>query len=139
MGLIEDAGRKRGYLMNSICDLTQFIVSSSALDIGAAFLVQLYVSDMVVNFRMCNVVLIDDFSAFKIVFVGLCTSLYINHWCLSRGDHRGNSVERYRRFLNKTQAINVNDQVTHNIYIQNAKISQYSWNSADIDNIDVFR
>ena len=67
------------------------------------------------------------------------TSHNINHWCISRGNHRSNSVERYHRFLNKTQVINGNSRGTHDIYIQNAKTSQYTWNSAAVNNTDVSR
>ena len=53
------------------------------------------------------------------------------------GYHRGLSVERYHRFLNKTQAIVGNNRGTHKVFIQNAKTSQYAWNSAPIDNTDI--
>ena len=115
-----------GYLMNSMCDLTQFIVLSPTLDIDTASLAQLFVSDVITNFGMCSVVVIDDGYTFKSVFVGMCTSLNINHWCLSRGNHRGSSVERYHRFLNKIQAINGNNRGTHDIYTQNTKTIQYA-------------
>ena len=69
----------------------------------------------------------------------MCTKLVIIYCCLLRGNHRGNSVERYRRFFNKTQAIAGNDRGIHGVYLQNAKTSQYAWNSAPIDNTDITR
>ena len=116
-GLIEGVGKEKSYSMNSMCDLTQLIVSSPTLDIDTASLAQIFVSDVIINFRVYSVVLIDDGSTFKSVFVGICNSLNINNWCLSRGNHRGNLVERYHRFLNKTQAINSNNRGTHDICI----------------------
>ena len=41
--------------------------------------------------------------------------------------------------MNKTQAIAGSDRGTHAVYIQNAKTSQYAWNSAPIDNTDICR
>ena len=58
---------------------------------------------------------------------------------MSRGNHKGNSVEHYNRFLNKTQTFNGNDRGTNTCYIENAKTSQYAWNSTPIDDTDVPR
>ena len=129
----------KGYLMNSMCDITQFLVSSPTNDITAANLAKLFMADVVLSFGMCSVVVIDDGSSFKSVFIAMCDCLRIVYWCLSRGNHKGNSVERYHRFLNKTQAIAGNDRGTHDVYIQNAKTSQYAWNSAPIDGTDITR
>ena len=97
------------------------------------------VSDVIMTFGMCSVVVIDDGSTFNSAFIKMCISLNINHWCLSRDNHRGDSVERYHRFLNKTQTINDSDQGTYDIYIQNTKTSQHTWNIAAIDNKYVSR
>jgi len=53
-------------------------------------------------------------------------ALEIHYWCLSRGNHKGTFVERYNRFLNKTQVIASNDRGTHSVYIKNVKTSQYA-------------
>ena len=73
--------------MNIMCDLTQFIVSSPTQDIDAASLAQLFMSDVIITFGMCSIVVIDDGSTFKRVFMGMCTSLNINHWCISHSNH----------------------------------------------------
>ena len=80
--------------MNSMRDLTQFVVSSQTTDITAVALAELSMSQVVLTFGMCSVVVVDDESNFKNVFLEM--------WCLSRGNHTGNSVERYHRFINKT-------------------------------------
>ena len=69
----------------------------------------------------------------------MCTKLGITYWYLSRGNHRGSSVKRYHRFINKAQEIAGNNRGTHKVYLQNAKTSQYAWNSAPIDNTDIIR
>ena len=56
---------------------------------------------------------------------------------MSRGNHRENSVEHYHHYLNKTQAIAGSNRGTNLVILQNAKTSQYGWNSAPIDNTDI--
>ena len=122
-----------------MCDISQFIVSSPITDITAAHLGQFLMADVIFAFGMCSVVVIDDGISFTGVFILMCTKLGITYWCLSQGNHRSNSVERCHRFLNKAQAIVGNDRGTHNVYLQNAKTSQYSWNSTPIKNTDITR
>ena len=133
-----DKGAK-GYLLNCMDDLTQFVVSSPTYDVTAHNLAQLFMSDVILSFGMCAVVVVDEGSNFKSVFVDMCTALNITCWTLARGNHKGNSCERYHRFLNKTQTINGGNRGTHTGFAQNAKTSQYAWNSAPIDNTDVTR
>jgi len=45
---------------------------------------------------------------------------------LARGNHKGNSVEKYHPFLNKTQMI-----VGQDTFVKNSKTSQYAWNRDD--------
>ena len=111
--------------MNSMCYISQFIISSPAIDIIALHLGQLFMAVVIFAFDMCLVVGIDDGSSFKGVFITMYTKLVIIYWCLSRGNHSANYIERYHLFFNKTQAITGNDRRTHEVYVQNAKISQY--------------
>ena len=60
-------------------------------------------------------------------------------WNLALGNHKGNSVEKYHWFLNKTQDIVGKDHGSHGVFIQNAKTSQCAWESPPIDNTDVMR
>ena len=69
----------------------------------------------------------------------MCEALAITYWRLLRGNHRGNSVERYHCFLNKSHAIAGNDRRTYKVYIQNTSTSQYAWKSSPIDNTDIIR
>ena len=125
--------------MNWMCDITHFVASSAINDITVAYPAQMFMSAVVLTFGMCSVVVIDDVGSFKVVFIAMCEVFHIIYWCLSRGNHKGNSVERYHRFINKTQAIVGNDRGTHDVYIQNSKTSQYAWNSAPIDGTDITR
>ena len=69
----------------------------------------------------------------------MCIALGFKFWALSRGNHKGNSVEKFHRFLNKTQTIVGQDRGTHLSFIENSKTSQYTWNSALIDDTDIPR
>ena len=88
-GCVENKEGAKGYLLNSMCDITQFVVSSATSDISSAALTQLCISDVVLTFGMCSVVVIDDGSIFKGVFITMCSKLDLIYWCLSRGNRRG--------------------------------------------------
>ena len=88
---------------------------------------------------MCAVMVVDADSKFRALFEETCTKLNIIIWFLARQNHKGLSVERYHRFLNKTQTIAGQDRGTHMSILQNHKLSQYAWNSAPIDNTNVTR
>ena len=138
-GHTQDHSGQKGYLLNAMCDLTQFVVSIPVTDITAASLAQIYMEQVILTFGISAVVVVDDGSTFKGAFRAMCESLKLTFWTLSKNNHQGLSVERYHRFLNKTQTITGNDRGTHITYLQNAKTSQYAWNSAPIDGTDIPR
>ena len=49
------------------------------------------------------------------------------------------SVEKYHCFLKKTLVMSGQYRGTHEVFLQNLKTSQYSWNSAPIDRIYILR
>ena len=59
---------KKGYLMNSMCNINQFVISSPIVDISVAHLAQLFMVDVLLTFDMCLVVVVDNSSLFKVVF-----------------------------------------------------------------------
>ena len=67
----------------------------------------------------------------------MCRFLQIKLWTLACVNNKGNSVENYHLFLNKTQAITGQYFGSHDVFIQNVKTSQYMWNRAPIDDTDV--
>ena len=79
--------------MNSVCDISQFVVSSATTDIAAAHLAQLFMKDVVLSFGMCSVVVINDGSSIKFVFRLMCEALAITYRLLSHWNHCGDSVE----------------------------------------------
>lgn len=126
-------------LLNAMCDLTQFVVSSIVENPTAAELARVFMDQVLLSFGMCAVVVVDADSKFKSAFEDMCKKLGLLFWPLARNNHKGLSVERYHRFLNETQTIVGQERGTHMTILQNAKLSQYAWNSAPIDNTDVTR
>ena len=88
-GFTENSDGNKLYLMNFMCDLTQFVISSVTTSIDASTLAQICMADVVLLFRMCSIVVIDDGSTFKRFFISMCEALKIHYWCLSWGNHRG--------------------------------------------------
>jgi hypothetical protein len=138
-GRLLDENNNSIYLFNCMCDLTQFIVSTIVKNPNALELAKLFMEQVLLSYGMCSVVAVDADSKFKSVFEEMCTQLKIMFWPIARGNHKGLSVERYHRFLNKSQTIAGQSRGTHLTILQNAKLSQYAWNSAPIDNTDVTR
>ena len=64
-GHISDDQGQKGYLMNSMCNISQFVISSPTAGIISVHLGQLFMSDVILAFEMRSVVLIDDSSSVK--------------------------------------------------------------------------
>ena len=112
-GNLVDASGKKIYLFNCMCDLTQFVISNVVENPNAALLAKSFMDNVVLTFGICSVVVVDSDSKFMDVFEEMCSKLNIVFWSLSRGNHKGLSVERYHRFLNKTQTIAGTERGTH--------------------------
>ena len=69
----------------------------------------------------------------------MCEHLKLTYWCISQGNNKGNSAEKYHRLLNKTQTITGTDRGRHGKFIQNSKTIKYVWNSARIEDTDIPR
>ena len=137
--VVLDKDGNKGYLLNAMCDITQFAVATPTFNTTAAHMATLFMENVVLTFGMCAVVVIDDGSPFKGVFKELCDILRIQYWVLARKNHKGLSVERFHRFMNKVETIAGTDRGTHDGFIRTAKTAQFAWNSAPIDGTDVVR
>ena len=120
-----------------MCDLTQFLISSITINTKVESLAKLFMEEVMLSFGMVSVVLLDTDSRFRCVFEAMFKFLQIILWLLARGNHKVNSAKTYHRFLNKTQAIEGQDDDGRDVFIQNAKTSQYTWNSSPIYGSDM--
>ena len=123
--------------MNAMCDLTQFFVSTPTYNITADNLAKIFKGEVFLIFLMCAVIVIDYVSTFKNIFQQMCEVLKITYWCISREKNKGNSVKKFHQFQNMTQTTTGGHQGTHTGFIQNAKISYYSWNISLVDDTDI--
>ena len=66
-----------GPLLNCMCDLTQFVVSCIMTDINANLLAKIFMEEVVLNFGMVTVVVVDADSRFRSIFEAMCKVLKI--------------------------------------------------------------
>ena len=70
-----DGQDNKGYLMNSMFDITQFIILSSTVDASSVNFSQLFMSEIVLAFGMRSVVVVDNGSSFKCLCMVMCKLL----------------------------------------------------------------
>ena len=88
-GEITNSKQEKGYLLNALCDLTQFVISIPTFTITSDHLAQLFMEHVFLTFGCCAVVVVDDGSTFKGTFQAMCTALGITFWPLAQGNHKG--------------------------------------------------
>ena len=69
-----------GYLINSLYDLTQFVVSIPTFYITAATLAKIFMEEVLLTFGMCAVVIVYDRRKFKDIFKEMCEHLKLTCW-----------------------------------------------------------
>ena len=104
----------KGYLMNYMCDLKHFVISSITFDIISTNLSRLFVSKVVLSFRICSGVFVDDGNTFKKAFKKINRSLKSTYWIIFKGNHMFLNI---LLFFNKIQTIHVNGRGTHDVLI----------------------
>lgn len=120
-------------MMNFMCYLTQFTVSCIITDTQAESFSKIFMEQVIQHFRMVLIVVVDVDNRFKSIFEAMCKILKLVLFPLSRRNHKGNGAEHYHRVLHKNQTISGKNTGTHEVFHQNVKTSQYSWNSAPVD------
>ena len=93
--------------------------------------------EFLLSFDMVAVVVVDSDIRVRGAFEKMCKFLKITLWPLSHGNNKGNSVENHHQLLKKKQAISGQNHVIHDVFILNAKTTQYARNSAPIDDTDM--
>ena len=106
-----------------MCNLTQPVVSTLVSTASYESLAQLFMKNIVLSFEIVAVIVMDASSKFSNIFEAMCEILKVYFWPLSRGNHKGNSVEQYHEFLNKTQAIVGQARGTYSTFCQNIMTS----------------
>ena len=76
-------------LMNTMCDMTQFVVLVPVLDEASATLASHFMQHVLLKLGMYHLVVIDDDTPFKGVFVTMCQALNLNYDVLAKRNHKG--------------------------------------------------
>ena len=126
-------------LMNDMCDMNQFVVVVPVSDDSPATLASSFMQLVLMKFGLCHLVVLDDGSPFKDAFIAMCDALNLNHDVLAKRNHKGLTVEHFYRLLNKSVTIAAEDRGTNNIFVPAGIAAGYAWNSAPIDDTNIFR
>ena len=126
-------------LMNTMCDMTQFVVVVPVPDETSATLVSHLMQHILMKFGMCHLVVIDDGAPFKGSFVTMCQALNLNYDVLAKLNHKGLSIEYFHCFLNKSVTIAAEDCGTNDLFVPTSIAAAYAWNSLPIDGTDIIR
>ena len=127
------------HILNAMCDLTQFIVSTITTETHAEHLAKVVMENVIILFVMVAILVIDTSSRFKSILKRYVRSSGDSILSSCTRELKKTSVEKYHRFINKTQAIVGQDKGTHDAFLQNTKTSKYTWNSNPSDGTDIIR
>ena len=132
---------QNGYiaLMNTMCDMTKFVVVVPVPDETSATLASHFMQHVLLKFGMCHLVVIDYGSPFKGSYVAMCQALNLNYDVLAKRNHKELSVEHFHRFLNKSVTIAAKERGTNDIFVLASIAAVYAWNSVPIDGTDIIR
>jgi len=83
------------YVLNCMCDLTQFVISTIVTDSISSSLAKVFMEQVVLSYRMVAVIIVDVDSKFHGSFSTMCNLLNITFWPLACYNHKGLSIERY--------------------------------------------
>ena len=93
------------HLLNAMCDLMRFVVSTITTETHAEHIAKLYMDNVVIVFVMVAIIVFGASIRFKSVFKDMCTALVITHCPLARGNHKGMSVENIISFSTKLRQL----------------------------------
>ena len=127
------------YLLNVMCDLTQFVVIVPVPGATSAVIAKYVMQDFLLKFGLYLLVVIDNGTPFKAAFTTACGSLKIPFECSAKRNHMSLLVEKLHRFLNKVVIIASNDRDTLDYFVEVGISAGYAWNSDPIDGTYIIR
>ena len=126
-------------LLNSMCDMTQFVVVAPAKHTEASYLARLFMESILLKFGLCIMVVIDQGSEFQGVFKKMCKLLNIRYHSVAKRNHKAVSVEWFHKFLNYSQHICTEECCTSAAFVKCTYTTAYAWNTSPIDGTDIIR
>ena len=125
--------------MNTMCDMTQFVVIISVPNEISATLAFYIIQHILMKLGLCRLVLLDDGSPFKGAFIAIYEALNLNYDILAKCIHKDLTVENFHRFLKKSVTIAVEERGINDIFVPTCIVAVYAWNSAPIDSTNILR
>lgn len=125
------------YLMNTMCDMTQFVVTTAVDDTHAHSFARVFMQEVLLKLGLCGMIFVDDCSMLKGLFATMAELLSICFHVVAKHNHKAAGVECYHRFLNKAVAIAANDRDTNKVFVLAGATAAYAWNSSPIDGTDI--
>ena len=126
-------------LMNTISDMSQFVVVIPVPNEISATLESCFMQHILMKFSLCHLVVLNDGSPFKGVFIAMCDALNLNYDVLAKRNHKSLTVDYFHRFLNKSVTVAAEDRGTNNFFVPAGIAAGYAWNSAPIDGTNILR
>ena len=82
-------------ILNSMCDMTQFIVMASIQNLEASHIVGVFMENVLLKFGLCVMVVVDEGKAFCSIFKDMCRLLNIRCQTVSKRNYKAVGVERF--------------------------------------------
>ena len=119
-----DTGVK--YIFNCMCDMSQFVVALAVQHVNASELARAFMSNVLLKFDLCLVIVMDDASLFNGIFVFMAKSLAIKIHLVAKRNHKAIGVEWFHRFLNHSATIIGSAYQIYKCFVEAAMISAYA-------------
>jgi hypothetical protein len=87
MGEVEGNGVQE-HVMNTMFDMTQFVIRTTVPDTAAHVLAPIFMQEVLLMVGFCVMVVVDDGSRFKGLFVEMCKILKLRCHVVARNNHQ---------------------------------------------------
>lgn len=126
-------------LLNAMCDMTQFIVSTPIKTSESTFLARTFMEHVLLKFGLCVMVVCDAGSEFRGHFQAMCETLNLRFHLVAKRNHKAVGVERFHKFLNHAQKIGTEERGTSAAFVEIGMTTAYAWNASCIDGTEIVR
>ena len=126
-------------IRNTMCDMSQFVVVVPVINESFATLADNRFQHVIMKFGVCHLVVIDDGTPFKCVFVAMCKALDLSYDIFSKRNHKRLTVEHFHHFFNKAVTIAMEDKKSNDVFVPAGIAVGCAWNSAPIEGNNIVR
>ena len=93
------------FMLNSICDMTQFVCAVVLSRVNAEELTRAFMEGTLLKFGFCIIMVIADDSEFMVLFEIMTKVLSIRLHRVAKRNYKAIDVERFHKFLNHNATI----------------------------------